>query len=115
MLRGYEDRSIGPRNASGVPIGGNSQLLFNIELSIPLAQNQFYGLLFADAGNAWGDLSQISMFDVRRSVGFGIRIVAPMLGIMGFDFGWGFDRQDVLGNRLPTQMVTHFQFGPQFF
>lgn len=113
MLRGYEDQSIGPLNSSGSPIGGTSQLLFNAEISIPLAQNQFYALLFADAGNAWGDHALISMLDLRRSAGFGIRIVAPLLGIMGFDFGWGFDRRDALGNRLPTQMLTHFQFGPQ--
>ena len=114
MLRGYEDQSIGPLNSAGVPIGGTSQLLFNAEISIPLAENQFYALLFADAGNAWDDHSKISMLDVKRSVGFGIRIVAPLLGIMGFDFGWGFDRRDLAGNKLPTQMLTHFQFGPQF-
>ena len=113
LLRGYEDQSVGPLNASGVPIGGTSQLLFNAEISIPLAQNQFYALLFADAGNAWDDHSRISMLDMKRSVGFGIRIVAPLLGVMGFDFGWGFDRRDAAGNRLPTQMLTHFQFGPQ--
>lgn len=113
MLRGYTDQSIGPRNSSGAAIGGNSQLLFNAELSIPIAPNQFYGLLFADAGNAWDNQSKISMFDLRRSVGFGIRIVAPLLGIMGFDFAWGLDRELVDGQ--PTGMTTHFQFGPQFF
>lgn len=113
MLRGYADQSVGPRNANGASIGGNSQLLFNAEMSIPIAPNQFYGLLFADAGNAWDNQSKISMFDLRRSVGFGIRIVAPLLGIMGFDFAWGLDRELVDGQ--PTGMTTHFQFGPQFF
>ncbi len=114
QLRGYEDQSVGPLNSAGVPIGGTSQLLFNAEVSIPLAVNQFYALVFADAGNAWDDHARISMLDLRRSVGFGIRIVAPLLGIMGFDFAWGFDRRDSAGNKLPTQMLTHFQFGPQF-
>jgi len=113
MLRGYVDQSVGPRNSNGSSIGGNSQLLFNAELSIPIAPNQFYGLLFADAGNAWDNQSKISMFDLRRSVGMGIRIVAPLLGIMGFDFAWGLDRELVDGQ--PTGMTTHFQFGPQFF
>lgn len=113
MLRGYTDQSVGPRNANGAAIGGNSQLLFNAEMSIPIAPNQFYGLIFADAGNAWDKQSKISMFDLRRSVGFGIRIVAPLLGIMGFDFAWGLDRELVDGQ--PTGMTTHFQFGPQFF
>ena len=113
MLRGYADQSVGPRNSNGAAIGGNTQLLFNAELSIPIAPNQFYGLLFADAGNAWDNQAKISMFDLRRSVGVGIRIVAPLLGIMGFDFAWGLDREIVDG--LPTGMTTHFQFGPQFF
>ena len=113
MLRGYQDQSVGPRNSSGGALGGTTQLLFNTELSIPIAPNQFYGLIFADAGNAWDNRSKISMFDLRRSVGFGIRIVAPLLGIMGFDFAWGLDRELVDGR--PTGMTTHFQFGPQFF
>ena len=113
MLRGYADQSVGPRNSNGAAIGGNTQLLFNAEMSVPIAANQFYGLIFADAGNAWDNRSKISMFDLRRSVGFGIRIVAPLLGIMGFDFAWGLDRELVDGQ--PTGLTTHFQFGPQFF
>lgn len=113
MLRGYADQSVGPRNSNGSAIGGNTQLLFNAEMSIPIAPNQFYGLIFADAGNAWDNRNKISMFDLRRSVGFGVRIVAPLLGIMGFDFAWGLDRELVDGQ--PTGMTTHFQFGPQFF
>ena len=112
MLRGYPDQSVGPQNR-GEPFGGVAQWLFNAEMSIPIVPNQFYGLIFADAGNAWGDLEQISMFDLRRSFGFGIRIVAPVVGIMGFDFAWGIDRRHV--DNGPVQMMTHFQFGPQFF
>ena len=112
MLRGYPDQSVGPQNRGG-QIGGVAQLLFNAEISIPIVQNQFYGLIFADAGNAWDDLGKISTADLRRSFGFGIRIVAPVVGIMGFDFAWGVDRARVDGQ--PVQMITHFQFGPQFF
>jgi outer membrane protein insertion porin family len=112
MLRGYPDQSVGAQNRGG-QLGGVAQLLFNAEISIPIVPNQFYGLIFADAGNAWGDVEQISMSDLRRSVGFGIRIVAPVVGIMGFDFAWGIDRRHVDG--APVQMMTHFQFGPQFF
>jgi outer membrane protein insertion porin family len=112
MLRGYPDQSVGPQNKGG-QIGGVTQLLFNAEVSIPIVANQFYGLIFADAGNAWDDLQKISTADLRRSFGFGIRIVAPVVGIMGFDFAWGIDRRRVDGQ--PVQMITHFQFGPQFF
>ena len=112
MLRGYADQSVGPQNEGG-QIGGVAQLLFNAEISIPIVNNQFYGLLFADAGNAWDEIGKISTFDLRRSVGFGIRIVAPVVGIMGFDFAWGIDRTRV--DESPVQMMTHFQFGPQFY
>lgn len=112
MLRGYPDQSVGPQNKGG-DIGGVTQLLFNAEISIPIVENQFYGLIFADAGNAWDGLGKISTADLRRSMGFGIRIVAPVVGIMGFDFAWGVDRRRVDGQ--PVQMMTHFQFGPQFF
>ena len=112
-LRGYSDQSIGPRNTNGVPIGGRAQFLVNNEITIPVVENQIYFIAFADAGNAWESADQISLFDLRRSVGFGIRIMAPVVGILGFDFGWGLDRRDVDGR--PTEMVTHFQFGPQFF
>ena len=55
----------------------------------------------------------MGLFDLRRSVGFGVRIMAPMVGLMGFDFAWGIDRRKVDG--LAPEMMTHFQFGPQFF
>ena len=53
-MRGYPDRSIGPVDDRGTPLGGVAQLLFNAEVSIPIVPQQFYGLIFADAGNAWG-------------------------------------------------------------
>ncbi len=112
LMRGYPDRSIGPVDDRGTPLGGVAQLLFNAEVSIPIVPQQFYGLIFADAGNAWDNLNRISLTDLRRSVGFGIRIVAPVVGIMGFDFAWGIDRRHVDGQKV--QMMTHFQFGPQF-
>ena len=112
MVRGYPEQSLGPR-INGVPDGGNSQLLFNLEITLPVVQQQFYAIAFADAGNAWESISETSLFDLRRSLGVGFRMIAPVVGIMGFDFAWGFDRRRVDGQK--PQMVTHFQFGPQFF
>jgi len=112
QVRGYPDQSLGPR-ISGVPIGGNSMMVVNLEYRFPLAEQQVYGLLFADAGNAWAKISELNPFELRRSVGFGFRIMTPMLGMIGFDFGYGFDRRKVDGQ--PAGWNTHFQFGPQFF
>lgn len=112
-LRGYPEQGVGPRNANGTPTGGRAQFIINNELTIPVVENQIYLIAFADAGNSWESVDQVSLFDLRRSLGFGVRIMAPVVGILGFDFGWGLDREEVDG--LSTRMVTHFQFGPQFF
>ena len=107
QVRGYRDRSLGP------VLGGTSMMIINAEYRFPVAENQVYGQLFADAGNAWEDIGDLSPFDLRRSVGFGFRVMTPMLGMIGFDFGYGFDRRKVDG--LPAGWHTHFQFGPQFY
>ncbi len=112
MVRGYPEQSLGPVTG-GVISGGNSQMLVNFQITVPIIKQQFYALAFADAGNSWENISETSMFDLRRSVGFGFRIMAPVVGIMGFDFAWGVDRRRV--DNLKPQMMTHFQFGPQFF
>ena len=119
QVRGYTDRSLGPRD-NGFPLGGTSMMVFNLEYRFPISEQSVIGLLFADAGNAWQDVGALSplhprrsLGDLRRSVGFGFRVMAPMLGMIGFDFGYGFDRRDVDGT--PPGWITHFQFGPQIF
>ena len=112
QVRGYPDRSLGPRQA-GYPIGGRSMMVLNLEYRFPIAEQQVHGLLFADAGNAWEDTMGLSLTDLRRSVGFGFRVMTPMLGMIGFDFGYGFDRRKVDGKS--PGWSTHFQFGPQFY
>jgi outer membrane protein insertion porin family len=116
-VRGYPDRSLGPRlgtlSGAGVPLGGRSMIILNLEYRFPIAEQQVYGILFADAGNAWSDIPDLNPLDLRRSLGFGFRVMTPMLGLIGFDFGYGFDRKKVDG--VDAGWHTHFQFGPQFF
>ena len=112
QVRGYPDRSLGPR-VSGVPLGGRSMMVLNLEYRFPVAEKQVYGILFADAGNAWENIPDLDPLDLRKSLGFGFRVMTPMLGLIGFDFGYGFDRKKVDG--LDAGWSTHFQFGPQFF
>ncbi len=112
QVRGYPDQSLGPR-ISGVPVGGKSMLVLNFEYRVPLAEDQVYGLLFMDAGNSWKHLTGLNPTDLRRSAGFGFRLITPMLGTIGFDFGYGFDRKKVDGTA--AGWVTHFQFGPRFY
>ncbi|MFA6109216.1 MAG: outer membrane protein assembly factor BamA [Candidatus Latescibacterota bacterium] len=112
QVRGYPDQSLGPR-VTGVPVGGNSMMVMNLEYRVPLAEQQVYGLLFFDAGNSWAKITDLNPLELRRSAGFGFRLITPMLGMIGFDFGYGFDRRKVDG--MPAGWSTHFQFGPRFY
>ena len=113
QVRGYQDYSLGPKSDSGIPLGGRSMMVLNLEYRFPIAEQQVYGILFADAGNAWATIPDLNPLDLRRSLGFGFRVQTPMLGMIGFDFGYGFDREKVDG--APAGWKTHFQFGPQFY
>lgn len=109
-VRGYGDwgRDIGPRSGWN-PLGGKVALVLNAEYKIPFAKS-VYGLFFADAGNVWEGLRETelnSRDDMKKSAGFGIRIEIPMMGVMGFDFGYGFDKPD-------PGWQPHFQIGTAF-
>lgn len=111
LIRGYSDSEIGPRSASGGYLGGRSEVIYNAELTVPIAEQQFYVLLFADAGNAYltGDELKDHMFSkFYKSAGFGFRVVAPMIGIIGFDFGYPFNGDD------RGKIKPHFQIGRGF-
>ncbi len=95
-LRGYDDLEFGGLSGSGSrdyghPENGLAMLATTLELRYPLLDQQLYLGVFADAGNTWAGFSQINPFDLYKSVGVGIRINIPMLGLMGVDFGWGLD------------------------
>jgi outer membrane protein insertion porin family len=113
-LRGYDDRSVGPVNQFGSPIGGRFLMKYGIELRFSLSQDPIPVFLttFAEAGNIWSGFRVADFFDLKRSVGFGARLVLPAVGIIGFDLGYGFDRQSV--NRQDPAWLFHFQFGRGF-
>jgi outer membrane protein insertion porin family len=115
IIRGYDDSRVGPTTASGGFVGGRTEAIYNLELVIPIADQQFYTLLFADAGMAFrtGDEFKDNFYKYKslyKSVGFGFRVVAPMIGIIGFDFGIPFNGPQIdRGNLKP-----HFQIGRGF-
>jgi outer membrane protein insertion porin family len=104
-LRGYVDRSIGP---SG---GGRVMTRHVIETRFALSLNPMpiYLLAFAEAGNVWENLRSSDPFDLRRSAGLGVRVLLNPIGLLGFDYGYGFDSQIPGGKRSGWQF--HFQFG----
>ena len=104
-IRGYGENSIGPKS-SGYVIGGRAEAIFTLEYKLRLSR-QLSFLAFADAGNAWNSIDQFSLSDLKRGAGIGVRLEIPMLGLMGFDFGYGFDKDN-------PGWEPHFQVGRTF-
>ena len=109
-LRGYTDRSIGPL-VNGSPAGGRVMMRNVMELRFALSVNPMpiYILGFAEAGNVWANLASTDPFNLKRSAGFGMRILLNPIGLLGFDYGYGFDPIGVVGPASGWQF--HFQFG----
>jgi outer membrane protein insertion porin family len=89
-VRGYDFYAIVPKG-NPLYLGGNFYDTINYELTLPLAPNIFV-LGFLDAGNTWNSFGEADLFDLRKGVGIGIRMELPMLGILGFDYGYGYDK-----------------------
>jgi len=110
-LRGYDDPLAGGSYSTW---GGKTMLKTTFEIRFPLIPNPtMYGMLFAEGGNTWVDLSHTDPFDLRRSVGIGARIFMPMIGMIGFDYAYGYDYQDAYGNKY-GKWKPHFVFGRSF-
>ena len=107
-LRGYDDRSIGPDFGN---IGGRAMAKYTTELRFALTLNPIpiYTLFFAEAGNVWLDHTYMDMNDLRRSAGFGVRLLVNPIGMIGFDYGYGYD--GATPNATPPGWKFHFQFG----
>ena len=120
-LRGYEDNRVGPMTSRGNPVGGNALAKVAMEFRVPFSENPVvYGLIFAEMGNVWAEtslqekfsLSRVGPFDLKRSTGAGIRFFMPMIGMLGFDLGYGFD--DLDGDGEPEGWKTTLTIGQQY-
>lgn len=112
-LRGYQNYSLTPMNEDGVYVG-HVYDKFTIELRYPVIlqpQSTIYVLAFLEGGNCWEDIREFNPFQIKRSAGIGVRVMLPMIGLLGVDWGWGFD---------PVQGMErggsnfHFVIGQQF-
>jgi outer membrane protein insertion porin family len=90
-LRGYDFYEVVPR---GNPqfVGGRFMQISTLEVAFPISDPTIWGLFFAEGGNTWNSFQDATLFDLRKSVGLGIRIELPMLGTVGLDYGYGIDR-----------------------
>ncbi len=91
-------------------VRGKYMLVGNLELQMPVIENQLYGLLFFDAGNSWLHRKDINITHVYRGYGFGFRLVVPGIGTIGFDFGYPLDER--AGQEKGWH--PHFQIGTTF-
>lgn len=114
-LRGYDNYSLTPMVAtsygSGTAYAGNVYDKFTVELRYPVVlqpQSTIFALVFLEGGNCWSDIKQFNPFQIKRSAGVGVRVYLPVVGLLGVDWGWGFD-DDTYG-----RSQFHFVIGQQF-
>ena len=115
-LRGYENYSLTPQepskyNTSGYSYAGNVYDKFTVELRYPVIlqpQSTIYALAFLEGGNCWSDIKKFNPFEIKRSAGVGVRIFLPMVGLLGVDWGYGFDGPSGQKSQF------HFVIGQQF-
>jgi outer membrane protein insertion porin family len=113
-LRGYETTDFagnGQQTGSQIGIGGGGTTFakYTAELRYPISLNPsstIYALLFATGGNVWEKIQDFRPFDVRRSLGGGVRVFLPMFGTLGFDYGFGIDKPAI--DAKPTKKLTDY-------
>jgi outer membrane protein insertion porin family len=115
-MRGYEDYSltplkVTPYSRSNTTYAGNVYDKFTVELRYPVIlqpQSTIYALAFLEGGNCWSDIAEFNPFQIKRSAGVGVRVFLPMIGLLGVDWGYGFDDTTNGGSHF------HFVLGQQF-
>lgn len=104
-VRGYPDQRI-----NSATYGGRVMLISNIEIKYSFSSS-VYALAFVDAGNTWTKFDNVHPSVLYKGAGVGIRAEIPMLGILGLDWGWGFDRQKA---GISGDWDFHIQLGTTF-
>jgi len=113
-LRGYPNYSLTPiENGAYV---GHVYDKFTLELRYPLIlqpSSTIFALAFLEGGNCWSEINGFNPFEIKRSAGVGVRIMLPMVGLMGIDWGYGFDPVPSEGKKRGGSQF-HFVIGQQF-
>lgn len=116
-LRGYPNQSIQPLDKYGEPTDDGSSIYnkFSLELRYPItlkASAKIFALTFAEGGAAFNSFRDYNPFQLKRSAGVGLRVFMPAFGLLGIDFGYGFD--PLPGQTKANGWETHFIIGQQF-
>lgn len=113
-LRGYAASSLTPFNAKG-NYNGNLYTRATVELRYPIMMQGstcIWALAFLEAGNCWSSFKEFNPFDLKRSAGLGVRVYLPMFGLLGVDWGYGFDA--IRGSRDNSKSQFTFVLGQEF-
>ena len=108
-LRGYSNNSLSPQTGATIYNKYTAEIRYALSLN---PTSTMYALAFLEAGNAWEDFDNFNPFGIKRSVGIGIKIMLPMIGMMGLDYGWGLD--EIIGNPDANGGQFHFSIGQNF-
>lgn len=119
-LRGYPNQSVIPldRTSLSAATDQDGATIFNkysLELRFPITLKpmaSIYALTFIEAGASYDNFRDFNPFQLSRSAGAGLRIFMPQFGLLGIDFGYGFD--PIPGQNTPNGWETHFIIGQQF-
>jgi len=110
--RGYSNYSLTPSINNAY--AGRVYTRYTVELRYPVIlqpQSTIYALLFLEGGNCWSDIRDFNPFSIKRAAGVGVRVFLPMVGLLGIDWGYGFDT-DFSGKKGGSNF--HFMIGQQF-
>ena len=113
-MRGYQSGSLTPYDAATGRNMGYVYNKFTMELRYPISLEQnatIWALAFVEAGNCFADIKDYNPFKLKRSAGVGVRIFLPMFGLMGIDWGWGFD--PINGSNQYGGSQFHFVLGQE--
>jgi outer membrane protein insertion porin family len=112
--RGYSSGSITSRGGGGNAANIYSKATIEMRYPITLSESaQIYALTFLEAGNSWYDFKDFNVFNLKRAAGVGVRFWLPMFGLLGIDWGYGFDMPNN-GQVSSAKSQFHFVIGQQF-
>ena len=104
VVRGYDETSLGT---------DLMMMTLSSELRFPIIEQQFYLGGFFDMGNSWNKLEQVNIGEMYKGVGLGVRLMLPMVGLLGFDFGWPLDVPKIEESKFNTDFK--FSGKPEFY
>jgi outer membrane protein insertion porin family len=106
-VRGYDFYEIVP-DENNTYTGGRTYAITVTQIEFPIAPPMVYGHFFLDMGGTWNSFGTAEFSDLSKGAGFGVLVELPMIGLFGFDYGYGFDRPD------GARWQAHINFGSQF-